>query len=233
MDREHKRKTTGIHHSIQVLKQLFDMDAILHGDPKRNTSFTDLVAHLHDDFSKWLGESLYKDGLVGVPPSRFSETNSNGLWEYSPFLCGAGLSEALELSYGAAMLIWDTVPEPMCIIHIHNMLVKKGLLKRSVGIRHSLTEIFKECIFSGEVPSSHFSAAFEHQVGGLTSRREGFGNRARRLHVASDATNLIDNLDTSGNHFFKLKSILQIYKAKNIEVKPSGRNDIISRNFIT
>lgn len=215
MDRDHKRKSTGICDSTRILKHLLDRDAMLHGDPKRNAFVTNLVVQLRDDFSKWLGESMYKDGLVGVARSRFSDTNSNGLWEYPPFLCGAGLSEALELSYGAAMLVWDSVPEPTCIVHLHNMLAKRGILKRGIGLWYSLGEMFKECIFNGTVPTSNFLSAFEKQVGGATSRCETFRNRTRTPQVAGCAANPNSPLDVSDNRYFKLKTIVGIYRAVN------------------
>ncbi|CAG8375794.1 unnamed protein product [Penicillium salamii] len=206
----------GICQSIDFLKQLLERDATMHGDPKRNAFFKDLMVELCEDFIDWLGESKYQSGLVGIPPSRFSETNSNGLWEYSPFLCGAGLSEALELSYGAAMLIWDNVPEPICIIHLHNMLAQKGLLKRGVGLWNALgVDLFQDAIFNGKPPTSNFLKAFEDRVGAANSQREIFRNRAQRAQMARNATKLSDLLDPSVNRFFKLKSMLEVYKAVN------------------
>ena len=48
---------------------------------------------------QWLGETKYAYVLNTIAPYRFSNTNANGLWDYSPFLCGVGLAEALELAY--------------------------------------------------------------------------------------------------------------------------------------
>ncbi|CAG7942200.1 unnamed protein product [Penicillium salamii] len=217
MDGDIKRKKFGICQSIGILKQLLERDAMMHGDPKRNAFFKDLMVELREDFVNWLGESKYQSGLGGMPPSRFSETNSNGLWEYSPFLCGAGLSEALELSYGAAMLVWDNVPEPICVIHLHNMLAKKGLLKRG-GVRPWNTfgeGYFQDAIFNGKPPTSNFLQAFENRVGGATSRREIFRNRAQMAQMARNTKSLSDLLDPSVNRFFKLKSMLEVYKAVN------------------
>jgi hypothetical protein len=125
MDREAERSTKGFCNSVEVLIQLFDRDAMLHGDPNRNASLKEVLLELRLDFINWLGESKYMYGLTDIPPSRFSNTNSNGLWEYCPSLCGAGLSEGLELAYGMGLFIWDNVPEPMCILHLHNMLVQR------------------------------------------------------------------------------------------------------------
>ncbi|KAK4125982.1 hypothetical protein N657DRAFT_670132 [Parathielavia appendiculata] len=54
-------------------------------DPNRHRDVHALLEDLQDDFANWLGESRYKLGLAKIPPSRFSNANANGLWEYSPF----------------------------------------------------------------------------------------------------------------------------------------------------
>lgn len=61
-------------------------------------------------------------GLTDIPPSRFLNTNSNGVWQYSLLFCGAGFSEALELACGMGLMILDKISEPMCVFHLHNML---------------------------------------------------------------------------------------------------------------
>jgi hypothetical protein len=187
MDRETERSTKGFCQSVEVLVQLFDRDAMLHGDPNRTASVKELLLELRLDFINWLGESKYMYGLTDIPPSRFSNTNSNSLWEYCPFLCGAGLSEALELAHGMGLFIWDNVPEPMCILHLHNMLVQKGLIARPVGLWGTLEFLFQDSFFlNGKIPSSNFVAAFEALVGGPTPRREVF--QSRRRQVARNAT---------------------------------------------
>ncbi|KAI1409507.1 hypothetical protein F5Y13DRAFT_203428 [Hypoxylon sp. FL1857] len=85
------------------LKKTFDRDAKLHDDPNRHKADCELLSSLQDDFAHWLGTSKYKYGLQTIAPSRFSNTDSNGLWEYSPFLCGVGMS------------IWDRAPELMML----------------------------------------------------------------------------------------------------------------------
>lgn len=213
LDRETERSTKGFCNSVEVLVQLFDRDAMLHGDPNRNASLKEMLLELRLDFINWLGESKYMYGLTDIPPSRFSNTNSNGLWEYCPFLCGAGLSEALELAYGMGLLIWDNVPEPMCILHLHNMLVQKGLIARPVGLWDTLEFLFQDSFFlNGKIPTSNFVEALEAVVGGPNSRREAFQNRAGRRQLARNATDTNDLLDAGVNRFFRTKSLLRIYR---------------------
>lgn len=213
MDRDNERVPKGHCHSVDVLKAVFQQDAVLHGDPKRNKILHDLVVDLRDDFVSWLGESKYMYGLTNIPPSRFSNTNANGLWEYSPFLCGAGLSEALELSCGAAMYVWDDVPELLCILHLHNMLVQKGLLKRPIGLWETLAFVFADSFFDGEPPASQFLEAFQVRSVKSTLSRESLRNRAQKHHVARYATDYNSLLESSVNRFYKTKSLLNVYKA--------------------
>jgi Ni,Fe-hydrogenase III small subunit len=42
--------------------------------------------------------------------------------------------EELVLVQRVVMKMWDAMPEPTVIIHLHNMLVKKGILEREVGL---------------------------------------------------------------------------------------------------
>ncbi|OCK74477.1 hypothetical protein K432DRAFT_420287 [Lepidopterella palustris CBS 459.81] len=69
MDRKSKAVDRGYCNGVNVLNQFFAKDS-------------------RDDFVNWLGESKYMYGLTTIPPSCFSNTKANGLWEYSPFLCG-------------------------------------------------------------------------------------------------------------------------------------------------
>lgn len=92
LDRENKRFGKGFLQGAHMLKQLLERDSMMHGSPSRHQAQIDMLEGLMWDFRDWLGESKYMYGLTTLPPSRFSDSNSNGLWEYSPFLCGVGTS---------------------------------------------------------------------------------------------------------------------------------------------
>lgn len=216
MDRDNKTFGKGFCSSVDILSQLFDEDATLHGDPNRNKPLKEFMIEFRMDLINWLGESKYMYGLTDIPPSRFSSTNSNGLWEYCPFLCGAGLSEALELTHSMALRIWDSVPEPMCVIHLHNMLFQKGLLSRPIGLWSSVVQLFQNTVFvDGKVPTSHFVQAFERLIGGQRSRRDFFQSRAKGRRFSRDSTDLHDLLDPSVNRFYKEKTLLQVFNRAN------------------
>ncbi|KAE9368958.1 hypothetical protein N431DRAFT_382769 [Stipitochalara longipes BDJ] len=212
LDRNNERFGRGFCNAVDVLAQLLDQDSMIHGDPKRHQDQTELLKEIMDDFVNWLGESKYMHGLTTIAPSRFSNTNSNGLWEYSPFLCGAGLVEALELSYAITFVLWDRIPEPMLVIHLHNMLVQKGYLSKEIGLYRSLQEMFQGAFFAnGKVPTSDFGDAFITHIQETHTRRAIFERRAIRRTIHQTAVDIHGLLELNTNRFFKQKSLLKIY----------------------
>lgn len=160
MDCKNERMGHGYCQAVDILIQLLERDSTLHSDPNRHAQQSEILREIGDDFVDWLGESKYMYGLPTIPPSLFSHTNFNGLWEYSPFLCGVDLMEALEIAYNVNYWIWDKMPEPMCITHLHNMLVQKGRIKE-IGLYASLQQLLPTTFFAdGKVPTSDFVGAF-------------------------------------------------------------------------
>jgi len=84
-DRNNERMGHGCLQAIDILIQFIDKDSELHGDPKRHQDQSEMLKEFQEDFMDWLGYSKYSHGLNTISPSRFSNTNANGLWEYSPF----------------------------------------------------------------------------------------------------------------------------------------------------
>ena len=212
MDRQNERVGHGYCNAVDVLTQLFGKDAMMHGDPNRHQQQSELLKEFMDDIVNWLGESKYMYGLQTIPPSRFSNTNANGLWEYSPFLCGVGLVEALELAYGMNFLVWDRIPEPMCLIHLHNMLVQKGYIRQPIGLYAALQDLFPTAFFAdGKVCISDFNGAFLAVINETGSRRATFQRRGISRTAARTAVDIHGLLDMNANRFFKQKSLLRIY----------------------
>ncbi|KAK3504638.1 hypothetical protein B0T13DRAFT_485579 [Neurospora crassa] len=151
----------------------------------------------------------YMHGLNTIPPSRFSHTNANGLWEYSPFLCGTGLEEGLELAYISGMTIWDRLPEPMMLLHLHNMLVQEGYIEKPVGLFATLQELFPECFFpDGTPPVANYDKALQTMVDNRGSSRE----RQQVRRVATSAADIHGILNPKVNDFFRKKSTLVILR---------------------
>ncbi|KAL1838004.1 hypothetical protein VTJ49DRAFT_3152 [Mycothermus thermophilus] len=123
-----------------IFTATFTQNAQVSVEPDRHKHVILKLQNIQAAFMQWLGQSKPKNDLEGIAPSRFSNTNPNGLWEYSPFLCGVGLMEGLELAYLAGMT---------------------GYLKKPVGIFQNVSELFEQRLFvGGKPPSSNFADAF-------------------------------------------------------------------------
>lgn len=190
-----------------------------------------LVREVAQAFKDWLGESKYMHGLETIPPSRFSSTNANGLWEYSPFLCGVGLVDALDISYRAGLYIWDCRHEPLATVHLHNMLVQKGYIKEPIGLFAMLSSLFATSFFpNGKRPKSGFRWAMDSririvQVKGLDVR----SLTQRRREIAESSSNLDDIrrlLSVDRNLLFQKKSNLSLYYDAGGNVESIPESDI-------
>ena len=208
LDREGKRSGHGFIQAVVVLTQILDKDAQAHQDPNRRKAGF-LLDDIKYDFVNWLGESKYMYGLDTLPPSRFSKHHANGLWEYSPLLCGAGLVEGLVLTQRVAMLIWDQqLSEPVLAVHLHNMLVQKGYLKREVGLYGTLEELFSESFFTNGVPKSKFYDTLLNRIQGPDSRAWAAQRQASGRDMTKDTHEL---LDVNLNQMFRTKTALMMY----------------------
>ncbi|KAL2755433.1 hypothetical protein ACRALDRAFT_1082332 [Sodiomyces alcalophilus JCM 7366] len=206
LDRHNERDGSGLPRSVDVLKAVLKRDGERIGNPQRYDQYTDLIQEIRLDFRDWLGETKYKYGLNAIPPSRFSNTNANGLWEYSPFLCGVGLMEGLEIMYRASMMLWEGLPDPTLLVHLHNMLVQKGYLKKPVELFENLQNLLKDAIFvDGKVPTEDFNMALYDRVMKQASP-------ADRRRFASKLPDIHAVLDVSANRSFKRKSNLLLYR---------------------
>jgi hypothetical protein len=209
LDREVERDGRGLLQSIDMLTQMLQKDADTNQDPNRHKLHLDILEDLKFDFVNWLGESKYMSGLTTIPASRFSKHNANGLWEYSPLLCAAGLVEGLILVQRLVMHLWDAIPEPTLVLHLHNMLVKKGYLKREVGLYATLESLLSDSFFPQGIPTDDFSNALRDQT--RLGRNDPKSLRQRQALSRDLTTNTHQLLDPNLNRFFKEKSALMTY----------------------
>lgn len=157
LDREDKKNGCGYLHSMENMMYHLKLDWVRykHDIFKSRAQYLDYVrlslsnnlGRLSDKYFERAGQS-----------SRFS--NRNGVWDYSPFLCGSSLIQSLSGVYVEAMKDWETHPDLICIVHIHNMLVKRGYLSSGTGDLYSyMADIFPESFFQGRpnIPSKDFS----------------------------------------------------------------------------
>lgn len=215
MDREGERHGCGVCDGVDKLSQLLKKDAVLHADPDRHWHTISILTKFRNDLCNTLGESRFVHGLAGLIPSRFSNTTVNGLWEYSPYLCGTGLMEALELAYALGQCVMDRLPAPFCMTHLHNMLVRKGLIQRRVGLFVALEELFSEALFvGGKIPTSRFAEAYDARLR-LAEARDLTAQRWSSLRNSQRANDIHGALQLSINRCFREKSVLRLYREAN------------------
>lgn len=164
------------------------------------------------EFLDALGRCKILQDLASTLPSRFAKTNPNGVWDYSPFFCGAGLAEGLELMYRSVMILWDGMREPMLVVHLHNMLVQRGYLKRAVSLYSRLSTLFIEgFFFDGQPPTADFGDAFHAHVDKMVTRKDFAQERANRRSAAK-VTHTREFLKLILLRLFKQKSSLLLYQ---------------------
>lgn len=186
------------------------------------------------DFLKyqWLGESKYMHGLTGIPPSRFSNTNTNGLWEYSPFLCGVGLMESLELVYDISLVLWSNLPEPMLLMHLHNMLVQKGYLK-PVGLYAALEIIFPATFFAdGKLPTHDFAKVFRVSAQTTRSRHNSLAKQKPLLGLYRDAGWVPERIPDSVVPIPSALAFLRVATSKMVIDPETGKKRFDESDFI-
>ncbi len=102
-------------------------------------------------------------GLYGIttPPSALSPI-SNGLREYSPFLCGVALTEALIDIYRCWSTILEQLLETIMLLHLCNMLCAKRYLPPNFKDPYFiLGNTFRTSVFvDGDSPTTMPAALF-------------------------------------------------------------------------
>ncbi|KAJ3956603.1 hypothetical protein N0V92_006838 [Colletotrichum tropicale] len=200
-------------------------DTYDHGWDNRHYLKTHTLSNLEKDLRKHLGRSPLADTQTASPGSRFAATNANGLWEYSPYLCGEGLAEALQLAYLASMWIWDNVGELTMMVHLYNMLVQKGYM----GVRIPLYEIFldhfKDAVFAkGIVPTSRFSESLLNRIGRHNVELCRIKRTGKIIPPKDCNVYRVDRWFHEKNNFYKRKSLLLLLA--DADWNPSRITDI-------
>lgn len=206
LDREDRRVCQGFIHGVSQLSSYIANDAIEYDKRFGNCNILNELKAVQKHFVGWLGNSNHMLDARKSTPSRFSSSSSNGLWEYSPYPCGVGLVEALDLSYRLSMLVLDRVPEVMFIIHLHNMLVSKGFITQPVALWLLLAKMFPHALFrDGKLPTENFKQAFLAHYGAT-------GSLSNLMNRKGKARDIRDMFDVDANRFFNEKSTLLTYR---------------------
>lgn len=102
------------------------------------------------------------DFLPGAPRSLFSKSSKNGLWLYSPYLCGTGMVEMLNMSYDWGTKCWDRSGYMQGFFHLYNMLLQNGHIRKPIDLLERVIDTFKEDIFRGrERPTKRYFDSFK------------------------------------------------------------------------
>jgi hypothetical protein len=170
---------------------------------------------LYEELSRQFDEALGVSQVARMPevtPSRFSATNYNGLWDYSPFLCGAGLAEALELSYRCAMRLWDELRELLPVVYLHGCMVAYKHLESPLPLFGQLNTMFHKSYFSADGgPIYDLSNGFPLHGSERKTHKYRFQERPSRRANTSVST-IEDQLDAFPLRNYTHKSELVAYK---------------------
>ncbi|KAK3344766.1 hypothetical protein B0H65DRAFT_464380 [Neurospora tetraspora] len=146
----------GFFYGFSRLKATLTFEAVVN---KRKTDndvhIQELLEAAHGIGTQFLGKSPDLGD-----ESRFCTTNSNGLWHYSPFLCGVGLVEALDLEFLLILYVWGHHREPVVLMHLYNMLLREGYLDKPIDLFESLQRLFQSGFFqNGKIPVADYGVA--------------------------------------------------------------------------
>ncbi|KAI1213970.1 uncharacterized protein F4807DRAFT_469708 [Annulohypoxylon truncatum] len=174
----------GFSQSADILSKMLTVDNLLNEDTQLHGSHIMLLQAAKLDYCNWLGKSPIKNGYKHMKGSRFQGTNPDGLWEYSPFLCGTALVEVMEEAYLTNMAIWDQIPEPTNLVHLHNMLVRKGYLEEPVILLNALDEVFSSAFYKDDLaPLNDFAAVLAERNEQIGKSRDSIPQAHRRTVV--------------------------------------------------
>lgn len=161
LDRDDERRSQGLLPAIEQAAEGLKMVLPHVGAGAR--SLSQVLDAVDNEITEWLGCTELLDETPGIAPCRFQQTD--GLWRYSPLLCGTGLEEALEMASLVGRLMWEGMPEACFVMHVYNMLVQRGYLE-PIGLFHKMLEMYPSAFFAdGEVPKADFSAALFKRIG--------------------------------------------------------------------
>ncbi|KAF6824056.1 hypothetical protein CPLU01_11052 [Colletotrichum plurivorum] len=193
--------------SVELLDAELEYQAHGQRDPKVYQGHARVMKELSSHLYENLGISDFDRDREDLPPSRFAAGDKNGLWTYSPFLCGVGLAESLQLAYAAAMSIWDAMPEVPMMVHLQNMLHKEGYMERADFI-HLIGGLFPDAMYAdGRTPESDFAAAFRKW-----RDTKGLGCFNRRAAPNTEKPTMPSASDVGRNRTFNFESYLIMHR---------------------
>ncbi|KAK7949176.1 uncharacterized protein PG986_010062 [Apiospora aurea] len=201
--------------ATQTLKEVAAKERILVDKPANHYRHSLKVLELvQNDFSERLGGSTHIDGMTSGHSSRFARFDTNGLWQFSPVLCGAALLEALDISHSLGIGIWDETAEPILMMHVHNMLLQMGYIEEPIEVYSKLPEMFYPEMFQdGKPPLSGIAQSMldhiDSRFGKAPSKRP---RSTRRQVIPKSATEAYRMLDSDSFQRRKPGNVLGMWR---------------------
>ncbi|KAK3392406.1 hypothetical protein B0T20DRAFT_455916 [Sordaria brevicollis] len=162
---------SGILYAVGQLSQRLQaqsLDIPQHSNIARSRHVLDLVNITTSKFQEFFVPSdlLERSRFRLANPS--SPSSFQGLWEFSPLLCSAGLAEVLESGFLLGLHIWGHHFEPIILMHLYNMLLREGYLKAPIQLFENMQRLFPLAFFPhGTVPVSDYATVLAHRVAEL------------------------------------------------------------------
>ncbi|KAL3291172.1 hypothetical protein RB213_014409 [Colletotrichum asianum] len=150
-----------------------------------------------------------------IPPSRFTDLEPHALWVYSPFLCGVGLAEALQILHSAGMRFMDIFPLPTLMVHLEKMIDDKKRYESINGLpmTYFMKGLFRECVYvGGRWPDQDAPTA--DYVGALDAWAEGDITTSRRLR----AKKVVEPPSTGVAYAFPVRENVNFNKVSHLMV---------------
>ncbi|KAK7978472.1 hypothetical protein PG988_005962 [Apiospora saccharicola] len=151
-------------------------------------------------------EDIYHDLICKKPRS------TKDTWEVSPFVCGAGLLEVLDVTYSIGLRILENTPECLMVIHLHQMLVTKGFLKKSIQVITIITRwLAPACFKHTTTRSSGFSKGFLaciNNTSGLDTSTDAHSPKREAVETATE--DITHALEPKAGRYFEKQSLLNL-----------------------
>jgi hypothetical protein len=181
---------------------------ILSADAEGNRDTIRLLEGLEHDFGNWLGESR----PANMPVSRLANSGKNALWEYSPFLSGVSLLEALEVAYQTGIHVMERVPAVTTVAYLYRRLITCTTDTESDPdpLYNDLDTMLRPGFFvDGKLPTSNFGQALSSRVA-MRKRNSKIQPppHSGAKKKAPKTYDIYQSLDSSESPFSSIKSTL-------------------------
>ncbi|OIW22387.1 hypothetical protein CONLIGDRAFT_638365 [Coniochaeta ligniaria NRRL 30616] len=211
------------HHRPGIIQGIDSLvDGLKHEERLRRSSgrfkaCQSLLQNLSSELTRTLGTSKGLHG-VNAPVSALSSTRADGLWEYSPSLCGVGLMEALIDTFRCLSVVLEDLPEALMLLHLHHMLTDIRHLPLTLppfkNIYFGICHVFRTSIFVRAVPTTmpeefRRSICPGKEVPYSSDFAGSLKTRLARPRPSKRYPSTLDDIfEWETNYFFSLKSYL-------------------------